>query len=147
MKTVAVILNDAEHARQALTPALERGEPMHLILVAEAPMLTRHMGRWMSASARRQSVERWSDTLFAVLEPLFGQHPGHRVERLLVKRTWQEVETQLRTRHEALQIVDARRPRGLGSAKPPPTGPRSDDRGLGAWLSAMSLSTWLAMAD
>jgi hypothetical protein len=147
MKTVAVIVDDAPHARQVLSRALESSEPTHWILIAAAPTRTRHLGRWMSASARRQSLERWSDALFADLDSLFGQHPAHRVERLLVKRTWLEVEPQLRSQHPALQVVDARRPRGAPNAATHPVPCKDDDRGLGAWMSAVSLGTLLAMAD
>jgi len=55
MEKIAVFVNDAAHARHVLEPLLEGGRPTRWIVVACAPKLTRHIGRWVSNAARTQS--------------------------------------------------------------------------------------------
>jgi len=128
MEKIAVFVNDAEHARHILQPMLESEGPTHWILVACAPTLTRHIGRWVSQSARAQWLERWSAELFAQLQPELAERAGSRVETMLVKRPLHEISARLQTRIGPLRLLDARRPR-LGkadeplSADQPPSGP------------------------
>ena len=58
METIAVLINDAAHARHMLLPMRTAAEPTHWILVACAPRLTRRIGRWVSHSQREHWRER-----------------------------------------------------------------------------------------
>ena len=69
MEKIAVFVNDAEHALHIIQPMLKGAAPAHWIIVASAPTLTRHIGRWVSHAARQQWLERWSAELFGRLEP------------------------------------------------------------------------------
>ena len=70
MEKIAVFVNDAEHALHIVQPMLRDAAPTHWIIVATPPTLTRHIGRWVSHSARQQWLERWSAELFGRLEPV-----------------------------------------------------------------------------
>ena len=86
MEKIAVFVNDADYAQHLLQPMLRGGGPTHWVLVGCAPVLTRHIGRWVSQAARRQWRERWAAELFAALEPGFSAQPGSQVETLLAGR-------------------------------------------------------------
>ncbi len=118
METIAVFVNDAEHALHILQPMLKGAPRTHWIIVAAPPTLTRHIGRWVSHSARKQWLERWSVDLFATLEPALREVPGSKVERMMVKRPLAEVSERLRTRHGQVRFLDARRPK-VGKADEP----------------------------
>ncbi len=111
MEKIAVFVNDAVHARQLLQPLLRPGPAVHWVLVASAPTLSRHIGRWVSQSARQQWLERWAAELFARIEPELRLNPGSRVDKMLVKRPLTEVCARLQARFGQLSLLDARRPR------------------------------------
>ena len=111
MQKIAVFVNDAEHARGVLQPLLQAGEPTHWIVVACMPTLTRHIGRWVSNAARRQRVERWSEELFAQLEPSLRTPAGNRVDRVLAQRQLHHTVVRLQQVEGPLRLLDARRPR------------------------------------
>ena len=118
MEKIAVFVNDAEHALHIVQPMLRNAAPTHWIIVATPPTLTRHIGRWVSHSARQQWLERWSAELFAQLEPLLVATPGSKVEKMLVKRPLVEVSARLQARLGTVRLLDARRPR-LGKTEEP----------------------------
>jgi hypothetical protein len=149
MEKIAVFVNDAEHARHILQPMLQGAGPTHWIVVACAPTLTRHIGRWVSNAARQQWLERWSGELFAQLEPDLRERAGSRVDKLLVKRPLTDVCARLETRHGPLRLLDARRPR-LGRADEPLTTgqPPADDKGWAYPVAAATgLTALLALVD
>jgi hypothetical protein len=149
MEKIAVFVNDAEHARHILQPLLQGGAPTHWIVVACAPTLTRHIGRWVSNAARQQWLERWSNELYAELEPGLRERSGSRVEKMLVKRPLTEVCTRLQERQGPVRLLDARRPR-LGKTDEPLTvgQPPADGKGWAYPIAATtSLSALLALAD
>ena len=115
MEKIAVFVNDAEHALHIVQPMLRDAAPTHWIIVATPPTLTRHIGRWVSHSARQQWLERWSAELFGQLEPVLREVPGSKVEKMMVKRPLVEVSERLRARLGTLRFLDARRP---SSARP-----------------------------
>ncbi len=80
MEKIAVFVNDAEHALHIIQPMLKGEEATHWIIVATAPTLTRHIGRWVSHAARQQWLERWSTELFGQLEPSLRSVAGSKVE-------------------------------------------------------------------
>ena len=98
MEKIAVFVNDAEHALHLIQPMLKGAEPTHWIIVATAPTLTRHIGRWVSHAARQQWLERWSAELFDQLEPNLRSVSGSKVEKMLVKRPLVEVSARLQGR-------------------------------------------------
>ncbi len=149
MEKIAVFVNDAEHALRIIQPMLQGAAPTHWILVAAPPTLTRHIGRWVSHSARQQWLERWSTELFGRLEPVLRGVPGSKVEKMLVKRPLNEVSERLQARLGPVRLLDARQPRvgktdePVSAAQPP--------QGKGAWAypvaATAGLSAVLTLAD
>lgn len=149
MEKIAVFVNDAEHALHIVQPMLRNAAPTHWIIVATPPTLTRHIGRWVSHSARRQWLERWSAELFGQLEPVLREVPGSRVEKMMVKRPLVEVSERLRARLGTLRFLDARRPK-LGKAdEPVSAGQPEAERSPWAYPVAATagLSALLTLAD
>jgi hypothetical protein len=149
MEKIAVFVNDAPHAHHLLLPLLSAARPQHWILVACPPTLTRHIGRWVSASARDQWRERWATELFAQVEPALKVPAGSRVEKMLAKRPLIEVATRLDQRLGNVKVFDARRPR-LGKPAEPLAvdAPASE---LSRWTYPVAITTglsaMLALAD
>lgn len=149
MERIAVFVNDASHAAHILRPMLKAAEPTHWIVVARAPTLTRHIGRWVSGNARHQWQERWGAELFASIEPMLRATPGSRVERMLVRRPLVEVSERLQARLGRLRFLDARKPR-VGHDDGPITADQPTDAVspfAGTVAVASSLSAVLALAD
>ena len=112
METIAVLINDAAHARHMLLPMRTAAEPTHWILIACAPRLTRRIGRWVSHSQREHWREQWAQRLFAQVLPELGERPGDRVETQIAKRPLAQELAQLHAaRGVGLRVLDARRPR------------------------------------
>jgi len=142
MEKIAVFVNDAEHALHLLQPMLAGAGPTHWVLVACAPKLTRHIGRWVSHAARQQWLERWSSELFAQLEPPLRDAAGSPVDKLLARRPLVEVSRRLAARHGVLRLLDARRPQ-IGRVDEP----ISDQQPQGAssrWAGPVAATTGLA---
>ena len=149
MEKIAVFVNDAEYAQHLLQPMLQGARPTHWVLVACAPRLSRHIGRWVSHSARQQWRERWAAELFAALEPALTAQPNARVEKLLATRALIEVSARLQSRLHNLRLLDARRPR-LGRVDEPITAeqPAADAaRWAGPVAAATGLTAVLALVD
>ncbi|MBX3604506.1 MAG: hypothetical protein KF788_04510 [Piscinibacter sp.] len=142
MEKIAVFINDAEHARHLLQPMLGQAAPTHWVLVACAPTLTRHIGRWVSHAARQQWLERWSAELFAQIEPELRRAAGSQVEKLLARKPLIEVSRRLSGRLGPVRLLDARRP-NVGRVDEP----ISDDQPAGAasrWAGPVAATTGLA---
>jgi hypothetical protein len=149
MEKIAVFVNDAEHARHLLQPMLGGGRPTHWIVVACAPTLTRHIGRWVSHAARQQWLERWSNELFAQLEPELRAIPGSRVEKMLARKPLAEVCARLEQKQGPVRLLDARRPR-VGKNDEPLTAdqPPADSKGWAYPIAATTgLTALLALSD
>ena len=149
METIAVFVNDAEHALHILQPMLEGAPPTHWIIVATPPTLTRHIGRWVSHSARKQWLDRWSADLFAQLEPVLREVPGSKVEKMMVKRPLAEVSERLRARLGHVRFLDARRPKVGKTDEPISSGQPAAGRSPWAYPVAATagLSAMLTLAD
>jgi len=149
VEKIAVFVNDAAHARHLLQPMLKGADPVHWIVVACPPTLTRHIGRWVSHSAREQWRERWASELFEALEPELRMGNGSKVERQLAKRPLIDVSRRLEARLGMVRLLDARRPR-LGKPDEPISAnqPASD---VGRWAvpvaATTGLTVMLALAD
>lgn len=111
MERIAVFVNDVAAARHILQPMLIGGGPTHWILVACPPTLTRHIGRWVSHSARQQWRERWAADLFGALQPELRAQADSQVETLIAKRPLVEVSARLLARLPHLRLLEARQPR------------------------------------
>lgn len=149
MEKIVVFVNDAEHARHILEPMLKTDAPTHWVIVACAPALTRHIGRWVSNSAREQWRHRWAQEVFATLEPELKRQPGASVERVVAKRSLVEVSTRIEQRLGSVRLLDARRHR-IGRVEEPlsSTQPPMQDNGLAYSVAVTSgLSLMLAMSD
>jgi hypothetical protein len=150
MERIAVFVNDADHARQMLTPMIESPLPTHWLLAACPPSLTRHAGRWVSHGARQAWIERWSADLFAQLAPLLREPAGSRVETMLVGRSAQGLAERLLRQHGPIRLLDARRPR-LGHIDEPLPGAGAAPSTAQRWtapLTAMAgVSSLLVLAD
>ena len=83
MKTVALFIDDAAAARLALQPLMQSQAAGRLILVACAPKLTRHVGRFVSNAGREQYRQRWARDLFTELQPLWSVAPRGTVETMV----------------------------------------------------------------
>jgi len=149
VEKIAVFVNDAAHARHLLQPMLKGADPVHWIVIACPPTLTRHIGRWVSHSAREQWRERWASELFEALAPELRAAAGSKVERQLAKRPLIDVSRRLEARLGMVRLLDARRPR-LGKPDEPisATQPASD---VGRWAvpvaATTGLTVMLALAD
>ncbi|HEX6703220.1 MAG TPA: hypothetical protein VF169_00560 [Albitalea sp.] len=148
MEKIAVFVNDAAHARHILQPMLASGVATHWVLVACPPTLTRHIGRWVSNTARQQWRERWAAELFAELEAELKTH-GSQLEKIVAKRPLVDVSARLEARLGSLRLLDARRPR-LGKEDEPLTANQPAGDG-NRWAAPVAITTGLsavlAMAD
>lgn len=149
MEKIAVFVNDAEHALHIVQPMLRGAAPTHWIIVATPPTLTRHIGRWVSHSARQQWLERWSTEVFARLEPVLREAPGSKVEKMMVKRPLVEVSERLQARHGAVRFLDARRPKVGKTDEPISAGQPANGQSQWAYPVAATagLSAVLTLAD
>jgi hypothetical protein len=145
METIAVFVNDASYARGILQSLLNGKGPIHWIVVACPPTLSRHIGRWVSHGAREQWRQRWAADCWAQLEPELSAHPHSRIEKMLTNRPAVEVAARLEARFGNVRLLDARRPRvgrpdepltaGQPLPKPGWTIPLAATTGLSAMLS------------
>jgi hypothetical protein len=142
MEKIAVFVNDAAHAQHILQPMIDGGGPTHWIVVACPPTLTRHIGRWVSNSAREQWRERWAAELFGQLEPPLRSRAGSQVEKLLAKRRLIDVSARLEARFGPIRLLDARRPR-VGKTDEPITATQPADAPH-RWAAPMALTTGLS---
>ena len=147
METIAVFVNDARHAQQVLEPLLRAGPPTHWILVACAPHLKRHVGRWLTQSARAQWRERWAAALFAELEPALRPRRGSRIDRRLAQRPLLDMASRLQVQHPGLQLLDARAPRWGHVDEPIRASEPTRPHWLGPLAVTTGLSAMLTLAD
>ncbi|MEY4561447.1 MAG: hypothetical protein RLZZ618_724 [Pseudomonadota bacterium] len=108
--TIALFVNDAAHAQAALKSLRPGQASVQWVLVACPPMLSRHIGRWVSQSGRRHWIERWSRDLLQEVEQQVRFEGAAGVERVVAQKSLVHISTQLKTRYGAVQLVDARRP-------------------------------------
>ena len=141
MEKIALFINDAAYARHILRPMLGAGVATHWIVVACAPTFTRHIGRWVSQSARRQWRERWAAELFEQLEPELKAAPANRVEKMLAHRALVDLSARLQARLGPVRLLDARRPR-LGHVNEPISTTQPVES-LAQWVGPVALATGL----
>lgn len=116
-RTVALFIDDVAAARLALQPLLQSSHPAHVILVACAPKLTHHVGRFLTHASREQYRDRWARDLFGELQPLWSLAPRGTVETLVARAPLDVMVQRMRVRLGTdLVAVDARRA-GLEQAR------------------------------
>ncbi|WP_280153288.1 hypothetical protein [Piscinibacter sp. XHJ-5] len=142
MEKIAVFLNDAEHARHILQPMLAGASATHWVLVACPPTLTRHIGRWVSNTARQQWRERWAAEVFAQIEPDLKGQPGTVVEKLIAKRPLVELSARIETRLGGVRLLDARRPQIGKTDEPIATGQPASN--TSRWAAPVAITTGLS---
>jgi hypothetical protein len=110
MRTIALFIDDAATARMALQPLIQSRESGRLVLVACAPKLSRHVGRFVSNAGREQYRQRWARVLFAELQPLWSTAPRGTVETVIATAPLEVIVQRMKV-HEGTQLVaiDARR--------------------------------------
>lgn len=148
MEKIAVFVNDAPHARRILQPLLNGESPVHWIVVAYAPTLSRHIGRWVTHSAREQWRQRWAADCFEQIELDLKANPRNRLEKIIATRPPVEMASRLEARLGRLRLLDARRPR-LGKPEAPLTDAQAaTEAGWTLPLAATTgLSAMLSLAD
>lgn len=110
MRTLILFIDDAATARLALEPLLRAPDPGRVILVACAPRLTHHAGRFVSQAGREQYRARFARELFGELQPLWSNAARGTVETAVAKAPLEVVAQRLRVRlGTELTAVDARR--------------------------------------
>lgn len=148
MEKIAVFVNDAQHARHMLQPLLNGEGPVHWIVVAYPPTLSRHIGRWVSQSAREQWRQRWAADCFAQIEADLKANPRNKFEKILATRPPIEMAGRLEARLGSLRLLDARRSR-LGKPEEPLTATQPTEKpGWTLPIAATTgLSAMLSLAD
>lgn len=115
MDTVIVYVDDADYARQILTPLTQgsaTAHSTHWVLVACAPRMTHRISKWVSHSARESWRAKWADKLFAQLLPWMQADDAPQVSKVLAKTPLPELIVQLQQQYGAqTQVIDARRPK------------------------------------
>lgn len=119
MEKIIVYVDDAAYAQQQLAPlryrtleggGTEAAAPVHWVLVACAPRLTRRIGKWVSHSARENWRNKWADKLFSHLVPAL-ETGGDSVSIVLAKSALPELTRKLMAQFGPAQVMDARRPK------------------------------------
>jgi hypothetical protein len=110
MRTIALFIDDAATARMALQPLIQSADTGRLLLVACAPKLSRHVGRYVSHAGREQYRQRWARELFTELQPLWSTAPRGTVETMIAKAP-PEVVVQRMKVHDGSRLlaIDARK--------------------------------------
>ncbi len=125
MNTVIVYVDDAEYARQIISPLADdaSGQTTHWVLVACAPRMTHRISKWVSHSARESWRAKWADKLFSQVMPWLDSGNAQ-VSTVLAKTPLPELIEQLQKQYGAqTQLVDARRPKQDAAIAPIATAP------------------------
>jgi len=146
MRTIALFVDDASSARLALRPLLAAENPGRVILVACAPRLSRHIGRWLNQASRDQYRQRWARELFSELQPLWSKAPRGSIETMTLQGPLQPLAQRLREQLGTdLVSIDLRAAR-LGQRGEPleSGGARSTARRW--WIPAAAVTSGLGLA-
>lgn len=147
MDNIIAYVDDADYALHQLKPMegnhAGQRQPTHWIVVACPPRMTRHVSKWVHNAARQNWRRKWSEKLFALLQPeLLTQ--GDRLTPVLAHGPLVEMTRELIEVHGAARVLDARRPKFGQDLAPVTAGqPASQDArwavpgavaGMGAFL-------------
>ena len=111
MEKIIVYVNDTAHALQQLVPMKlpTAAGPVHWIVVACPPRMTRHISRWVAYSARETWRAKWSEKVFAAVVPTL-QNTRDQVVTLVAKGELIEMTETLQRRYWPARVLDARLP-------------------------------------
>jgi hypothetical protein len=110
MRTIALFIDDAAAARMALQPLMQSKDAGRVVLVACAPKLSRHVGRFVSNAGREQYRQRWAGDLFTELQPLWSAAPRGTVETMIAKAPLEVIVQRMKVREGTeLVAIDARK--------------------------------------
>ena len=152
MERMAVLVNEARHARQVMAALLAPGaKPAHWVMVMCPPRLPRRIGRWLTPAQRQRQRADWAAEVQARLDArLPALAPEARIEWILAASPLHELVQLQRLRLGAgLRVLDARHHR-LGGVVEPIAGPASAVSGHRLALPvavASALSMMLALTD
>jgi hypothetical protein len=116
VENIILYVDDAAYARDHLQERLAAHADkvpvgaVHWILVACAPRMTHRISKWVSHSARENWRAKWFAKTLEQLQPLLEQE-GSRFTALLATRPLVDMTQQLKLKHGAALVVDARRPK------------------------------------
>jgi hypothetical protein len=152
MERMAVLVNDAQHARQVMSALLAPGAaPAHWVMVMCPPRLPRRIGRWLTDAQRQLWRSDWASSLRAQLaDVLPSVAPGARVDWVLAETPLHTlVRAQRQQLGAGLRLVDARNPQLGSSAEPlPAPAPAGESDRLARPVAvASTVSVMLALAD
>lgn len=110
MRTIALFIDDAAAARIAMQPLIQSRAAGRVVLVACAPKLSRHVGRFVSNAGREQYRQRWARELFTELQPLWATAPRGTVETMIAKAPLEVILQRMKV-HEGTDLlaIDARK--------------------------------------
>ena len=151
MEQIAVVLDDAAHARRTLAPLLAPGAaPTRWLLLPRAPRLHRHAARFTTPAGRAAWRDDWNRRLRQSLQPWLDQAPaGACFDWQAADRALPDLIGQLRLQHgSGLRVLDARLPRPGRLAEPLLRGQAPAGQRLAAPIALTSaLSVVLALTD
>jgi hypothetical protein len=149
MESIIVYVDDADWALQQLAPmACTEGAPAaRWVLVACPPRMAQHVSKWLTHAARKSWREKWSQALFARIEPTLRKR-GHVAVRVIATGPMPELTRELVRKHAAVHVLDARRPK-FAQPLEPVSPEQQTPGGKGGWevpaaVAGMSAVLFLA---
>jgi hypothetical protein len=116
--TIAVLIDDAEHAQQHLSAVFPGDNGTRWLLVACAPRQTHRIGKWASHSSREHWRRHWTDRLFEQVRGWTAALPADRLHTMMARDALPKVIEQLQREHgQQLEVIDARRSKSAGAAR------------------------------
>ncbi len=138
MEKIIVYVDDAAYALGQLQPMLVTGQRTQWVLVACAPKLTRHAGKWLPRSAREDWCQHWADKAFKTLAPAL-QSRGDAVQTEVATGPLHDLSESLNRQHGPARIMDARRPK-FGH-RLPTVSPTQGDTARSPWQLPLALAS------
>jgi hypothetical protein len=149
MDTIIVYLDEASYALRMLTPMLSCGRersPTRWIVVACAPRMSRHISKWVTASARQSWRGEWSERVFKQVVPLLLA-PGDSVTTKVSNGAICELTDTLLAQHRGARVMDARRPKFGYDMAPATSQQPQEPRGVAGYAAALAGAALLMAAD
>jgi hypothetical protein len=133
METIIVYVDEAGWALQQLAPmaGTEGAPPARWVLVACPPRMAQHVSKWLTHTARKNWREKWSNSLFAQIEPMLRKR-GHRTVRVIATSPLPSLTQELVRQHAAVHVMDARRPK-FGQPLQPVSADQQPPGNKGQW--------------
>lgn len=144
-----VYVDELEHALQVLRPLVEAAgqrRPVQWLVVACPPRVTHHASKWVTHSARESWRGKWSEKVFSRLVPVL-QSSGDEVLTLMGKSNLvSQTESLMRT-HDAVRVLDARRPKFGHALEPVSASQAPQPQGAMGMLTAVAGAGLLVSID